>query len=240
MLENEKNGVKEPESTPTPKEEVTSPEVKVEPQKAEDVSRFEEQVKNLNAALKAEREEKRKEIEDHKKELEELKLKLEPIEQIRNVFIPKQEPEQTEQQTSGLTEEQLEEFWRKKEEEKTQQELRKERQNLIKEEVTKLSSEYNGQEGKPKYDDDEVIKWQEENKKLYLSPSEAFREMKHNELLEYEVNKRISKAPKPVNAETPGGVPRERQPQEFKIESGSSTRAAVLEAMELAEANLDN
>lgn len=243
MLEEEtkevKKGVKEPESPPAPEETVPSPEVKEEPKKAEEVSsKFEEQVKNLNTALKAEREEKRKESELHRQEMEEMKSKLEPIDALRNAFTPKQAP--IEEPEAGLSEDKLEEFWAKKESERRQQEDRDNRQNLIKTEVNSLSTEYNGTDGRPKYDDDEVIKWQEDNKKLYLTPSEAFREMKHNELLEYEVGKRLSSTPKAPNAEEPGGVPRERQPKEFKIESESETRAAVLEAMELEEANLDN
>jgi len=226
--------------TPTPKEDVTSPEVKVEPVVVNDVeiSKLKEQISNLNTALKGERDGSRTEINDLKSKLEALEADRDTISKMRDVFTPKtQNPDVPEEEDIATK---FESLWEEKEQKRKEEEERERRKNLIQSEVKTLTEEWNGSDGKPKYDDDDVIKWQQTNKKLHLTPSEAFREMKHNELMEYEISKRLSSTPGSVDAVIPGAAPQEREPKSFVPSNESETRDAVMEAINNASLDVNN
>lgn len=71
-------------------------------------------------------------------------------------------------------------------------------------EIKKLEEEFNGNDGRPKYVDAEVLKWQKDNNRLHLNPREAY-ELKHkDQLIEWEIEKRLKNKggvpPKPTTA----------------------------------------
>jgi len=101
----------------------------------------------------------------------------------------------------GIEQRHQQESNQKKEDEKKQFQ-----DNLVKE-VKNLENDLNGSDGRPKYSDAEILQWQKENKKLYLTPREAYESKYRNELFEWEVQKRLkNKAgdpPKPTSTSTP-------------------------------------
>lgn len=232
------------EPTPAePTEPIASPEVKVEPKPAENVdgAKLQEQVNNLNIALKQEREASKNKVdsESFKKLEEELAESKGTIDRLGQVFNPVQEPAE-EAPAEGLTKDQLEDFWNQKEEERVAKQKETEQASMIRTEITEMEKSWDGNEGKPKYDDDAVVAWQKENSKLHLTPKAAFYEMKHSEIVDYEVKQRLTKKPEVQNVETPGGVPGGRQPAETKPTTQLDLRAAVLEAMENSDADNNN
>lgn len=220
-------------------EQVSSPEVKVEPKSAVNVDKLQEQVNNLNIALKQEREAKKTDYDAVKRMEAELAEARGTISKLSEVFNPVQKEETQEAPPAGLTLEQLESFWEQKEQEKTQKQKEQEQAAMIQNEIKDMETKWDGSGGKPKYDDSEVIAWQKANNKLYLTPRAAFFEMKHGDIVDYEVKQRLSGKPNVQNVETPGGVPTGREPKETGPMGEAETRNAVLEAMDavLAENN---
>jgi len=231
-MENENKVVQEaaaaavdPTATPTA-EVVTSPEVRMDAQPEPvqnnnvDFSKTQEQIDNLNKALRQERE--------SKKELEaRLNQTFETQERLKEALNPKQ-PEV--QEVSNLTAEQVEEMLDRREQQRQEEQQKQTQVEKIKQEVKTLEEQWNGEAGKPRYDDKKVLDWQEANNKLHLSPGEAFNEMSRAEIIDYEIKQRLNKKPEVQNVETPGGSP-SREPQAVKPKNTEDLRSAILEAM---------
>lgn len=236
MLENETNGVN-PEgtgvvtpTTPNPEAE-TSAEV-ITPTPVEnnvDANKLQEQIKNLNTALKQER-------ELGKTKTQELEQKLsstqEMLDKLKGVFAPEKQPEETPVQ-SGLTLEQVQELIEEREARKAEEAKKENHAKTIQQEIAELEKEWDGSNGKPKYDDKKVLEWQEKNAKLYLTPKEAFQIMNRDSLIDWELKNRMTNRPNVVNVETPGGTPEPRSPQPVNPSDITDLRKAVLEAIEL-------
>lgn len=222
-------------STPETPENVSSPEVKVEEPVVEkttkSVEELQSQIDNLNIALKEERNISRIKSEKFENQLNESN---EINEKLKNVFVPEQEsvPED-----SSLTREEMEQFYNEKEEQAKQIKVEEERTKIIQTEIKELSEKWDGKEGKPKYDDNKIIQWQQDNNKMYLSPNEAFHAKYRDELIDYEVKQKMAGKNPVENVEMPSA----QQPNhvaEEKIPSQQDTKAAVLEAMEKADAEM--
>jgi len=220
------------------KEEVASTEVKQEepivetPQKEPTESvKLQSQIDNLNVALKQEREAKKTDADAMKQMQTELADSREAMDKLKNVFVPEQPKEEAPQ---GLTLTQLEDFYSKKEEEKTEQEQKTTQAEAVKKEVTTLETEWNGEDGRPKYEDKEVLAWQETNSKLYLSPKQAFNEMNEEAILDWKVKQRMAQKPNTENVEQPGGGAEERIPQENAPKTDAEVQQAVSDAMDIA------
>ena len=253
MLEPNVPEVKPAEESSAPAENVPSPEVKLESVKTEEVKpeevkpevkpaktaeELQTQIDNLNVALKQERDISKTKVDSSKvEELEnQLKESQETIGKLKNVFVPETPPEETPPDT--LTKEQLEDFWKEKSEEETQKRVEEKRTELIQGEIKELSEKWNGEEGKPKYDDKEILQWQQEKQCLHLTPKQAFREKYENELIDYEVKQRLAGKTPVENVEQPSAQTGNHIPPEVKPQTEAETRAAVLEAMEKAEAEV--
>ena len=242
--------VKPAEEPSTPAENAPSPEVKQEPitpesavaepevKPAKSAEELQSQIDNLNVALKQERDDgKTKVSQDKVQELEDqLKDSQETISKLKDVFVPPTPVEES--PTNSLTKEQLEDFWKEKSEEQEQKKVEEQRTELIQTEIKELSEKWNGEEGKPKYDDKEILQWQQENQCLHLSPKQAFREKYENELIDYEVKQRLAGKTPVENVEQPSAQTGNHIPPEVKPQTEAETRAAVLEAMEKAEAEV--
>ncbi len=228
----------------TAKEEVASSEVKQEEpivkelQKVEEVQgestesvKLQSQIDNLNIALKKEREAKKTDAEAMRQMQTELANSREAMDKLKNVFVPEQPEEEAPQ---GLTLTQLEDFYAKKEEEKTEQEQKIAQAEAVKKEVTTLETEWNGEDGRPKYEDKEVLAWQEANNKLYLSPKQAFNEMNEEAILDWKVKQRMAQKPSVENVEQPGGGAEERIPQENAPKTDTEIQQAVRDAIDIA------
>ena len=222
-------------------EAVASPEVKVEPTpakeevKVEDNAKMQEQINNLNIALKQERE-KPKADPDKVIELEKKLVESNTInEKLKSVFAPEEKTDEV-PTSDFMTKEEAEDFFKQKTDEQEASKKEEDHKSVIKGQIDELEKSWDGVEGKPKYNDQEVLKWQEENNKLYLLPKEAFAEMAHDSILDYEVKQRLA-GKKPVeNVERPsgdGGQP--ASPEEKTPQTEQEIRSAVVEAME----NLD-
>lgn len=239
MEKDETTGVETPEGTGpetptgTTPEEVTSPEVKVDAPEVQtetvDVAKMQAQIDNLNTALKQEREAGKTANDKFEKELA---RSQETIGKLKDVFSPEQQKEET--QPEQLTMEQIESLLDQRDQ-KRQESLQKETQEkAIQAEIKTMQEEWNGENGKPQYDDKKVLAWQEEKGKLYLSPREAFHEMNRDSIIDWEIKNRMNKKPDVQSVETPSGTPTERTPQEKKPISTVDLRSAVLEAMDIA------
>lgn len=215
-------------------EVVTSPEVKpevtpvVEPvvptpvsEKVVDVDKINEQLTNLNKALSIERDEKkalREEIESNKAFYDKMK----------NVFVPEVPAEVT---PAIWEQDKFEEWYAQKEQVKLEENKTKEIQDKITSQIDTLSKEWDGSEGKPKYDDAEVYKWQKDNGKTHLLPDEAFFLMKRDDLLDWKSKQVIEKAKTWITSEKPSGVSTEHTPSITKPKTDQELREAALEAM---------
>jgi len=201
-----------------------------------DPAKLSEQISNLNAALKQERAEKqqnKQKITELERKLEELNGNLSVIEKIRGAFEPPKEEEQ--QQPRYLTQEEVEAILKEREVAK-EQELLKEKQTLaIKAEIENLEKTWDGKDGKPKYDDQEVLDWQTKNNKLYLSPTDAFNLMKKDEIIDWEIKQRISGRGPTPNVERPSGIQGNHHPVEKIPTDEAGLRNAIIEAIENAE-----
>ena len=217
-------------------ENVPSPEVKpevtpvVEPvvpttpvaEKSVDVEKINEQLKNLNTALSIER--------DEKKQLkEQIESNKSFYDKMKNVFVP----EPVQEITAPVTNEQdkFEEWYEQKELAKQEANRTKEIQDKITNQIETLSKEWDGSEWKPKYDDAEVYKWQQDNGKTHLLPDEAFFLMKRDDLLDWKSNQVVSKASRWTNSEKPSGVSWEHNPPVVQPKNDQEIRNAVLEAI---------
>lgn len=215
------NDVKETETIQA-EQKAEEPKAKVE-EPVKEVSKSDEQIQNLNKALQEERE-----------RAKELKAKIEemewPLNKLKWVFAPPKQEEKDEVTPNFLTKEQLEEYLESKDSERREQEEKLKKAEMIENEVNTLEKEWDWKDWKPKYDDQEVINWQRDNGKLYLSPSEAFFAMKKDALLDYEVKKRLSWKPDSRELDQPSWT--EAKEEIKKDISEDDIRGAVLEAIE--------
>jgi DNA gyrase/topoisomerase IV subunit A len=162
-----------------------------------DVSKYEEELNNLKIALRQERDDKTKTIKALEDQLNEVKPVLD---KMRGVFVP---PQPIEEKKEYLTAEQLLQILEQKENEKKIEASKLDGQAKIQKEVKEMSSEWNGESGKPKYDDAEVLAWQSKEGKLNLTPRAAFYEMKLNDIVDWKVKSATSNPAPAVVA--PGG-----------------------------------
>lgn len=205
-----------------------------EANKVVDPAKLQEQVSNLNVALKEERDSKRQDkekIAELEKSLAEVTESMGTLNRIKEVFAPQEQPV-VEQPPSYLTQEQVEQFWQQKEQERVAELAKIQQTEAIKSEISSLEKTWDGTNGKPKYDDQEVLNWQQANNKLYLSPTEAFTAMKRNEMLDWEVNQRLSGQKPATEVERPGAVAVEHQPTEKALKTDQEVKQAVMEAMD--------
>jgi len=240
----------EPATANTP-EDAASPEVKTEAEekptegkpieeKPINAEKLQEQINNLNVALKEARAEAKGKVDQTKvAELEQKLAEREDfINRLQTAFTPEKEEAEIEEEKKFLTAEEAEALWQQKAEEEKQKTFKEKQAETIKNEIATLEKEWDGNNGKPKYKDEEVLKWQQENQKLYLSPAEAFTQMKKNEIIDWEVKQRLA-GKKPVeDVERPGVSPDEHTPAETKPQTEEELRRAVEEAMNSANAEM--
>jgi len=215
----------------TAQEEVPSPEVKSEvPKQNEDkTSGLQTQVDNLNTALAKERAESKRTVDSLSQKLEDTNS---AYSRIKEAFSPEEEEQS---QVDYATKDELEEALNQKIEEFKEEQKRQEQVAVYKTEISKMTEEWDGKDGKPKYDDNEVLEWQKATGKTYLSPTDAFFQMKRDDVLDYEVKQRLSGAKSAENVETPSATPSVHEPgkqNDFDKNVNLDTRKAVLEAME--------
>ena len=235
--------------------EVSSPEVKTEAEtkdapeviaegkpvvdKPVDVGKLQEQVNNLNIALKEARAEAKGKVDQAKvQELEEKLSEREGfISRLQSAFEPPQ-AEAEPAEPRYLTAEEAEALWQQKLEDQKQASFKEKQAEVIKTEIATLEKEWDGGDGKPKYEDEKVLKWQQENSKLYLSPAEAFTQMYKNEIVDWEVKQRLSGKRVVENVEKPGVSPDIHTPGETKPQTEDEIRNAVKEALAVADAEM--
>jgi len=227
--------------TPAPSEPakpVSSPEVKVEEPKLEpvNVDKLQEQINNLNIALKQERESGKSNSEKAKELEEQLQKSNQVIEKLQGVFAPESDPALD--KPEYLTKEEAEQLWQTKQEELKQMTFKEKQGEIIKNEVATLEKEWDGSGGKPKYLDEEVLKWQQENSKLYLTPVEAFNQMRKNEIIDWEVKQRLLGKKKVENVEQPGVSPDIHTPAEVYPKTDKELRDAIREVINSADVEL--
>jgi hypothetical protein len=214
-------------------EKVSQPESKLDATISIDkVAKLEENYNNVAIALKQERELNKKISAEKDAQINELKS---VTDKLKNVFS---DPTPAEPEVKEvLTIDSFEQMWAKKEQEKAYEEQKKKQTELIKSEIADVEKEWNGDGGKPRYNDSEVLKWQTESGKLNLTPRAAFLEMKHNEIIDWAVKSKTTSAPTVNNVMTPGGAPVERNPKEFTPTNDTETKQAILAAMDAYEAD---
>lgn len=219
------------DAEPTLEEKVDDMKEEVKaPQNEKDVSKMQEQIDNLNTALKQERGLSKEKIEALSSKLNE---STSVLEKFKQVFVPPVEEKKEEKEPSYLTPDDVdrmveEKFQAQKEEQEQYQKIEE-----YKKQITELETKWDGKDGKPKYDDDEVLKWQKENNKGYLTPEDAFFQMRRNEVLDYEVKQRMANAKSAVEVERTSSAGRD-DAQPSKSNAEVDTRQAVLDAMENA------
>ncbi len=222
----------------TPAEVVPSDpkEVKEEPVKEpvapvidKDPGELKKQIDNLNTALRAEREANKTKLSDLEKKLAESSTLSE---KLKNVFVPevKEEPKEP----VYATPEDVERAVEKKLQALKEDQVQNQKIEEYKKEIKTLETEWDGKDGKPLYNDEEVLNWQRDNDKTYLSPKDAFLQMKHNELLDYEVKQRLAGVKAVVNVEKPSAVPTEHQPGDQIKNADVNTRDAIRAAIDEA------
>ena len=224
------------EVVPSPEVKVETPETPIKEVKEEVKveNKSQEQIDNLNIALREERKTNKENNEKYQKSLDE---NSEVIDSLRNVFVPKSEIEE-DTEKGYLTEESLISILsnRDAEAKKKSQEDSRAKQNL--EEIKELEITYDGTDGKLKYDDNEVLKWQETNQRLYLSPKEAFTAMKQADIIDYEVKQRLAGKKPAVEIDKPSAGGEVHIPTEEVLQTDSDVTNAVREAMEAVEAEI--
>lgn len=244
-----------------PSEKVASPEVKtevvkpsvpaqekpvekpVEPAKPEvkepiTVEKQQEQIDNLNVALREAREESKTKVDQSV--IVTLEKRLEEAEIINAKQKEIYAPEPTEPVTPQyLTAEQADDLFKQKTEEAKQEAFKEKQAETIKSEIGDLEKKWDGKDGKPKYSDEETLKWQQDKNMLYLSPKQAFKEQKHDEILDWEVKQRLA-GKKPVeNVEQPGVSPDIHTPaEEIAPTTDQELRQQVEAAINTANAEL--
>ena len=214
-------------------EVVTPPGVIEEPREVtpveaseKNVDEMQGQINNLNIALRQERETNKTSNQTLKEELESSR---ETIDKLKNVFSPEQQPEV---QPENVSMDQIEDLLNQRDATRQEEKKKETQAEVIKKEVSVLEGEWNGENGKPKYDDKKVLSWQEENSKLYLSPKEAFNEMSRDSIIDWEIKNRLAKKPEVKNVSIPGGTPEIREPVITQPKNDAELRSAVFEAME--------
>jgi hypothetical protein len=226
-----------------PLKDAPSPEVKpdatpepaapVDDKTALDPIKLKEQIDNLNIALKQERESKRTDSEEKSSRIKSLEDKLaktsEMQEKLQNVFAPTPEP--TPDAPSYMTKEEADAYWQEKEAEQVQKEEMNKKADLISQEIKKMETEWNGESGKPKYIDADVLQWQQDVGKPYLSPEEAFFQMKKNEIIDWEAKQILAGKKATPPTETPSSVPGSHEPVESELKTDQDVRRAVEEAI---------
>ena len=226
---------------PAPEKE-SSPEVKKEipvvdaPKEPMTVDKLQEQVSNLNVALKEARAENKTTKEGLAK-VEELEQKLQEregiISRLQNAFAPEKPAEET--KPEYMTKEEAETLWQQKQEELKQMNFKEKQAEVIKSEIAQLEKDWDGTDNRPKYLDEEVLKWQQANSKLYLTPVEAFNQMKKNEIIDWEVKQRLAGKKPTQNVEQPGVSPDTHVPADFKPKSDKELQDAIREAINAAD-----
>ena len=225
-------------------ENLSSPEVKKEipvvdaPKEPITVDKLQEQVSNLNIALKEARAEAKTKVDLAK--VEELEKKLQEregiISRLQNAFSPEKPAEET--KPEYMTKEEAEALWQQKQEELKQMSFKEKQAEVIKSEIALLEKDWSGADGRPKYLDEEVLKWQQANNKLYLTPVEAFNQMKKNEIIDWEVKQRLAGKRPTQNVEKPGVSPDMHVPADFKPKSDKELQDAIREAINLADVEM--
>lgn len=195
------------------------------PKSEKDVEDLKKQINNLNTALREERGYSKKKIEEMTQKLEESTAVLDKFKQA---FSSKEEPQTQPYATPAEIDKLVEQKLQKIKEEQKQQEKVEEYKKQIKE----LETKWDGKDGKPKYDDSDVLAWQKDNNKVYLSPEEAFFQMKRNDILDYEVKQRMSTKKSAVDVEKTSSESRDDSRPDEKSLAETDTRSAVLQAME--------
>jgi hypothetical protein len=92
-----------------------------------------------------------------------------------------------------MTPEEVETWYSEKEAAKVQESEQKKLQENITNQITEMSTKWSGEDGKPKYVDEEVIQWQRDNNKLYLMPEEAFTLMKRDDIINWETKQVLAR-----------------------------------------------
>jgi len=228
--------VVEPSTTKEPKVE-SSEEVKLQNESADKLVKLEEQVGNLNVALKQERESRRTDSEKAKSLEEERKSLLETIDTLKplaDAMKPREPESEDPQVPAGLTADEVEEIFSKKQEEIRVKGEEEKRAELIQSEIKELSEKFDGKDGKPSYDDTKVLEWQKEQNKLYLTPKEAFYIMNQDTLIDHATKERLSKKSPTEIAETPAVNPGTHEPDVTPV-GDIDTRKAIMEAMDNVE-----
>lgn len=128
----------------------------------------------------------------------------------------------------------IEEKTKAEAQQKIEEEKKKFQENLIND-VKTLEKDLDGSDGRPKYSDSEVLEWQKQNNKLYLHPKEAYELKYKNELIEWEVQKRLKNkggdAPKPANSNAP--AEKKIEGEKTSLPGDKFTRAkAMLETLQ--------
>lgn len=199
------------------------------------VEKFQSHIDNLNTALKQERESgkaNKAKIDALEQRLETANKTLEKFNKLEQVFNPQNEKEVEEVKPQGMTEEQMEKWYEAKEKEREEKTQAEERKALIDKEVKEMEEKWDGSNGKPKYDDSDMIQWQRDNNKMYLTPKEAFLARFNNDIIDWEAKKRLEKKPDVQNVEQPGGgVAEERNPRELNLMTEANQRATIMDVV---------
>lgn len=222
---------------PAPKEEVTPAGVNggESAQPAGDPKKADEIVNNLQSALKEERsfrQQDRTKIDNLQKQLEEA---LDFQKKMSSVFNPEPEPAAA---PEYMTKEEAERLWQEKQEEMKRQTFEESQQNRIKDEIRELQKDYDGKDGRLKYDDTEVLQWQKDNNKLFLSPKEAFSIMKQKEIVDFQVKQALSGKKKVEDVERPSATPGFHDPKDIKPSTDQEVKQAIAEAIKTAGAEM--
>lgn len=240
IKEDVKKAIEGDGAVPPPAEPLATvpPVITVEPKTPVNVDpvKLQEQITNLNTALSQERNEKKVDKEKIAALEQQIQESTGIMDRMKSVFAPESEPESI--IPTGLTKEELIQILDEREQEKQQKTEEQKRGELIQNEIKELETTYSGKDGGLKYDDQEVLQWQKDNNKLYLTPKEAFSAMKEKEIIDYRV-KEVLAGRKPVeNVEIPGGSTGQHEPTENLPKTEQETRAAIIEAIENANREL--
>jgi len=216
-----------------------TPDEKVEDIKnSKDEGTLQVQVANLTKALQIERESGKGTTTKMSELEEQLSAANETIGKLKDVFVPPEESK-VPFEPEVFTKEQAEQMWADKEKAKQEESTNQSKAEMIKQEISELSTEWDGAEGKPSYEDNEVLEWQQEQGKLYLTPKEAFNEMKRNEIIDWEVKQRLSGKKNVQDVEKPSVGSDVHEPGENKISTDPvDIRKAVVEAIDSADADI--
>ena len=155
-------------------------EVETVVEETKDESKLEEQISNLNTALRNERESKREDAEKR----DALQARIDELSAVEEEVKTEADTEMSVSDIEAIVEARLAE--------KDNQQLVTQQAQTAQKQIKELVAEYDGKDGKPLYDDGEVFKWQVDNNLKNLTPKDAFDVMKRKELVEYEVTKRLA------------------------------------------------